>query len=85
MAAVETRSRIASALRAMAKMRGLTARSVVQACPGISERSMGAYFRGERDVPGERLDSICAAMGCSVAQLLALAAAMDPMAPSATG
>lgn len=72
------RHRIATALALMLRRRSMSAARLAgdPRCP-VNERSVGAYLRGERDIPSGTLVSLCVVLDCTVAQLLALAASVD--------
>lgn len=72
----ETRQRLSDALQSMRARRGMTYEDVSMAS-GVPLRSVQGLLGGERDIPGHRLDALCLGMGCSVAQVLALAASAD--------
>ena len=72
----ETRDRLATALQSMRARRRMTYEAL-SSSSGVPLRSVQGLLGGERDIPGPRLDALCKGLGCTVAQILALAASVD--------
>ena len=49
----------------------------IETASGVPLRSVKALLSGERAVSPARLDALCRGLGCTVAQILALAASAD--------
>jgi DNA-binding Xre family transcriptional regulator len=75
----ETRDRLSAALRSM-RMRRAMRHDDLATASGLPLRTVKAILSGERDCSWDRIDALCRGLGCSVAQLLALAASADESA-----